>query len=616
MSKASKQLVGLLKDPPKRKASGYDTQAVVTRIEDGTAWVHIPGGVSETPVRMTINASVGDTVQVRISDKRAFIVGNATAPPTDDAEAIVAKYLAGIAETKATKAQQTAESALNASDENAEAMATAVLAINHDIANLQDQIDGNITSWFYPVDPTMSNEPAVNWTTEADRENHLGDLYYNTDTGAIWRFTIVGGSYTWQQLSDSEIAEALRIAREAQDTADSKRRVFYRTPVPPYDRGDLWVQGASGDILRCDTAKSDTQTYAESDWVLASKYTDDSALTSFISGTYSDDLQGIQSQIDGKAETWYQTSDPSSGWSAAEKPNHKGDLWYRTTDNKTFRYTGSAWQEQTVPAEVFDEIDGKSAIFVGTATPSGAEDGDLWFKSANDPILTYVGGNWIEYNKYTDDTVANAEVEARTKLIRELDSGTLTCYVGNRVGVFTNASGSVDIVTLTWSLNEPTITGTLASYSSSGIIYSDAISYAIGSNNTFIHFDPSTGQITLGGNVSFDGESTLSELVGKLSEDHLEAFIEYTGTSVILTAKLTKNGEDITRSYAASNYKWYYKTADTFEYIGSGYTITVPKVTFGRAGEVRLFNNKYLIDSQGRYITDKSGNKLLAYTEV
>lgn len=67
---------------PRTKA--YDTQATVMRIEGSMAWVHIPGGVAETPVKMTIAAKPGDTVQVRVSGGRAFMVGNASAPPTDD----------------------------------------------------------------------------------------------------------------------------------------------------------------------------------------------------------------------------------------------------------------------------------------------------------------------------------------------------------------------------------------------------------------------------------------------------------------------------------------------------------------------------------------------------
>ena len=64
----------------------YDTRAEVVRVSGSTAYVHIPGGVPETPVTMTIACKKGDTVQVRVSGGRAWIVGNETAPPTDDAK--------------------------------------------------------------------------------------------------------------------------------------------------------------------------------------------------------------------------------------------------------------------------------------------------------------------------------------------------------------------------------------------------------------------------------------------------------------------------------------------------------------------------------------------------
>lgn len=85
MDSIIKQIMAAMPQQP--KTSAYDTQATVRRIEDGVAWVHIPGGVDETPVRLTVNARSGDTVQVRVSGGRAFLVGNQTAPPTDDTKA-------------------------------------------------------------------------------------------------------------------------------------------------------------------------------------------------------------------------------------------------------------------------------------------------------------------------------------------------------------------------------------------------------------------------------------------------------------------------------------------------------------------------------------------------
>ena len=85
MSKSMTQTVNMLYDLIKRdKKRGYDTTATITRVEGDTAWIHIPGGVDETPAKMTINAKPGDTVQVRVANGRAFLVGNASAPPTDN----------------------------------------------------------------------------------------------------------------------------------------------------------------------------------------------------------------------------------------------------------------------------------------------------------------------------------------------------------------------------------------------------------------------------------------------------------------------------------------------------------------------------------------------------
>lgn len=98
------------------KTSAYDTTATVRRIEDGVAWVHIPGGVDETPVKLTVNAKAGDTVQVRVSGGTAFLVGNGTAPPTDDTTAIAAKETANGAVERASSASEEAERAKESAD--------------------------------------------------------------------------------------------------------------------------------------------------------------------------------------------------------------------------------------------------------------------------------------------------------------------------------------------------------------------------------------------------------------------------------------------------------------------------------------------------------------------
>lgn len=153
------------------------------------------------------------------------------------------------------------------------------------VGGLQSQIDGAIESFFYEYNPTTSNVPASQWTTTEEKNKHLNDTFTNLKTGRSWRWTKSGSSYSWVEITDTATVEALAKAGQAQDTADSKRRVFVSTPYPPYDIGDLWVQGTSGDIMRCKTARASGSYYA-SDWVKASKYTDDSSLNNFINGDF------------------------------------------------------------------------------------------------------------------------------------------------------------------------------------------------------------------------------------------------------------------------------------------------------------------------------------------
>ncbi len=115
-----RRLTSSIREGGKEKTSAYDTSATVRRVEDGVAWVHIPGGVDETPVKLTINAKPGDVVQVRISGGRATLTGNASAPPTDDTTATkavtqigavrkVVKTVQGVAERAARIAGNTAQ---------------------------------------------------------------------------------------------------------------------------------------------------------------------------------------------------------------------------------------------------------------------------------------------------------------------------------------------------------------------------------------------------------------------------------------------------------------------------------------------------------------------------
>ena len=214
---------------------------------------------------------------------------------------------------------------------NAEYSTFVGITLPADILAIQNQIDGNITTWFQDEAPALDNVPASTWTDAATKNNHLGDLYYDRVSGLAYRFSYediddspdAGVIYTWILLSDHGIAAALLNASTAQDTADGKRRVFVNdstttsaTPVPPYDEGDLWSDGVNLKVSGVD--KAEGSSYEAADWTPAANY-----ITTYFA----------------------QASSPPSS------PN-TGDMWtvLDASDNviDIQRYDGSAWVSLTV----------------------------------------------------------------------------------------------------------------------------------------------------------------------------------------------------------------------------------------------------------------------------
>lgn len=148
-----------------------------------------------------------------------------------------------------------------------------VNATTKNLEELQNQVDGNITTWFFNGVPTIENKPASEWIEEKEKINHLGDLYYDQNTGYAYRWAYENEVYGWSKIVDADVVKALAVANSAKDIADSKRRVFLETPSPPYDCGDLWIN--DGELYRCQISKGDTEIYENKDWIIATKYTDD-----------------------------------------------------------------------------------------------------------------------------------------------------------------------------------------------------------------------------------------------------------------------------------------------------------------------------------------------------
>lgn len=228
------------------------------------------------------------------------------------------------------------------------------------LGELQDQIDGQIETFYYDYEPTLQNKPASDWTSAAERKKHIGDLFFNKTTGYAYRFMQDGATWGWILVQDTDITKAMKAAENAQDTADHKRRVFVTKPQPPYDIGDLWSQGEDegGDILTCTVSRAKGASYVQSDWQKLNKYTDDTkaeealeaaSLARNMTMQLDNDYQGIPVDSDGNytefpectttATVMYGTQDITDNctYTITTSQNIQGN-WNKET--KTYTVTG------------------------------------------------------------------------------------------------------------------------------------------------------------------------------------------------------------------------------------------------------------------------------------
>lgn len=150
---------------------------------------------------------------------------------------------------------------------------------------VQQQSDKQLVIWFGDVVPTLTTEPANEWTDETTKELHEHDIYYNrsyVETGGGRAYSFErnpDGSFSWHEITDADVLKSLEAAKHAQDTADGKRRVFVREqPVPPYDKGDQWSNATYGDkynndLLVCVRPKATGEPFDIEDWQSAQEFT-------------------------------------------------------------------------------------------------------------------------------------------------------------------------------------------------------------------------------------------------------------------------------------------------------------------------------------------------------
>lgn len=298
---------------------------------------------------------------------------------------------------------------------------------------VKQQKDQSIVVWYYDYEPTVDNIPANTWNTNDLRSEHIGDIFYDIKNNHSYRWT---GS-AWSMIKDADFDEAMKKAKDAEDLADKKRQIFYSNTTPTGgDRGDLWMKQVGN--------KTEVWVFDGTNWVKSN----DKALADY-SEAINRELEGIKGQLDGKAETWYQSTDPSNNWT--NKTSHKGDIWYNTTDGTTQYWNGTAWEKMDIPKDVFDTIDGKSSIFVDSyddakagkgVISNGYNERDIWILPADAIIngVQYYKGDiltatadgtvfnekhWTKKVRYVGDKELTAAIDTVNKKIGDISATTL-----------------------------------------------------------------------------------------------------------------------------------------------------------------------------------------------
>ncbi|MFA7078267.1 MAG: phage tail protein [Syntrophomonas sp.] len=152
------------------------------------------------------------------------------------------------------------------------------------ISVLQNEIENTTSYVFQTKDDGILIMDAATFASATKAMKIGGGIFAlaNTKTGDTWNWRTfgTGAGFTADEITTGLLNAALIQVGTASTFEDgydpaTKTRTFTSQPTPPYDVGDIWTGGPTGDIKKCKTAKATGQSYAAGDWENAGKYTDD-----------------------------------------------------------------------------------------------------------------------------------------------------------------------------------------------------------------------------------------------------------------------------------------------------------------------------------------------------
>ncbi len=147
----------------------------------------------------------------------------------------------------------------------------------------------------------------------------------------------------------------------------------------------------------------------------------------------------LQNQLDGKIDTYYQSSNPWNSWPSGTEPGHVGDMWYNTSTGVLQTYIGPSsniWREIVDPAAV--------EAARAAATAADVKAGQQTPCVHINPTSPYdVGDQWITYgttggsmficktsrsagSSYNPSDWQKADIDGNTQVT--IDRGIVTAY--------------------------------------------------------------------------------------------------------------------------------------------------------------------------------------------
>ena len=156
---------------------------------------------------------------------------------------------------------------------NFEMFETSLTKINNELNNTMNALLINLSNmlntqdeislWYAEGVPTLDNFPSNTWKNLTE---HYGDLYYNQLTGYVYQF---GEDKTWHINDDINLIQAMALTNiEVDTTEDKERKIFFKTPTPPYSSGDWWIK-EDGTLYICQLGKN-IGNYEENDFIISS----------------------------------------------------------------------------------------------------------------------------------------------------------------------------------------------------------------------------------------------------------------------------------------------------------------------------------------------------------